>query len=296
MTAGPPLLTRTDDGVDLALFHAAPDRPRDAPPVLLVHGLFGDRTFFYGTGERGLARELSRLGWDGWVAELRGPGRSGAPGKGRAWDFDHWIRRDAPALVRGVLGATGAERLVWLGHSAGGVVGVAFLGTGGDLARRVAGLVLASAPAPTRMGRRMGLLRYPAAAAVIAFTRVLGRFPARALGIGPADEYSGVVEQMMRWSLAPQWKGTDGTNYHESAGGADVPVLALAGAGDRFIAPPEVCAALLEALGGADKTLVVCGCAHGFAEDYDHIPVIVSPGARAEVWPLIGDWLESRFG
>lgn len=296
MTDPAPILTYADDGVALALFHAVPERPRSAPPVLLVHGLFGDRTFFYGTGERGLARELARRGWDAWVAELRGPGRSGAQGRGRAWDFEDWIRRDAPALVRGVLSATGQDRLVWLGHSGGGIIGVAFLGIGGDLGRRVAGLVMASAPAPTRMGVRLGPLRYPVTAASIGLTRLLGRFPARALGVGPADEYSGVVTQLMGWSLAGRWKGTDGTDYDASARRADIPVLALAGAGDRFIAPPEACQTLLGAVGGAEKTFVVCGRAHGFAEDYDHIPLLASIGARREVWPLIAGWLEQRFG
>lgn len=293
MTAGAPLLARADDGVELALFHAAPERPRDGPPVLLVHGTFSNRNFFMGgTEERGLARVLAERGFDAWVAELRGHGRSGALGKRHAWHFEDWIRRDAPALVRGVLDATGRDRLVWLGHSAGGVIAVAFLGTGGDLARRVAGLVLAGAPAPTGLG----VLRYPMAAAVLGVTRTLGRFPARLLGLGPEDEHAGIMEQYMRWNLGRRWIGDDGTDYYANCRRITVPVLALAGGGDWLIAPPSICEDLVGALGSADTTFVCCGRAEGFSEDFDHNRLLVSRAARAEVWPLIADWLESRFG
>jgi len=293
VTAPAPVLTRSDDGVDLPLFHAPPARPRGAPPVLLVHGTFSNRDFFMGrAGERGLARALAQRGFDAWVAELRGHGRSGALGRNSAWHFEDWIRRDAPALVRGVLEATGSDRLVWLGHSAGGVIAVAFLGTGGDLARRVAGLVLAGVPAPTGLG----IFQYPMAAAVLGITRTLGRFPARLIGIGPEDEHAGIMEQWMRWNLRGRWVGDDGTDYFAGCRRITVPVLALAGGGDWLIAPPSVCEDLVDAFASRDATFLTCGRKEGFSEDFDHNRMLVSSTARAEVWPLIADWLESRFG
>ncbi len=289
----PTVFARADDGVELALFHAEPEKPRGAPPVLLVHGTFSNRNFFLGgTTERGLARVLAHAGFDAWVAELRGHGRSGASGRDNAWHFEDWIRRDAPALVRGVLDATGGDRIVWLGHSAGGVIGVGFLGTGGELARRVAGLVLAGAPAPTGLG----ILQYPMAAAILAVTRTLGHFPARLLRLGPEDEHAGIMEQWMRWNLGGRWVGEDGTDYFAACGRITVPVLALAGGGDWLIAPPAACEDLVNAFASTDATFLRCGRAEGFSEDFDHNRLLVSSTARAEVWPLITDWLESRFG
>lgn len=60
MTTAGPIFTRADDGVELALFRAAPERRRSAPPVLLVHGTFSNRTYFLGTQGQGLAHELAR--------------------------------------------------------------------------------------------------------------------------------------------------------------------------------------------------------------------------------------------
>jgi oxygen-independent coproporphyrinogen-3 oxidase len=294
LTDEPALRARADDGVALALYRAAPARPRPAPPVLLVHGTFSNRTFFLGARERGLGRWLAERGYDAWVPELRGHGRSGDAGRQKRWNFEDWIRRDAPALVRAVCEATGRDRVIWLGHSAGGVIGFAFgalrdqAGSGGA----IAGLIAAGAPAPTGLG----VMQYPMAAAGLAVTRLLDRFPARLLGIGPEDEHPGIFAQWMRWNLRGRWLGADGTDYYALTRRVTAPVLGLAGGGDWLIAPPALCEDLVQATGSADRTFLRCGRAEGFVEDYNHHRVIASSSARREIWPLIGDWIEARFG
>jgi predicted alpha/beta hydrolase len=280
--------------VDLALYRAPADPSTErpgAPPLLLVHGTFSNRQFFLGTGERGLARYLAARGYDAWVAELRGHGRSGAVGKASSWQFEDWIRRDAPALLRGVCEATGAARVVWIGHSAGGVIAIAYAGLGAAWSHAIGGIVAAGAPAPYRPGG----WHVPLAAIGYGITRLCGRFPARALGIGPEDEHPGIMAQWMAWNVRGRWIGADGTDYLAHARRVTVPVLALAGAGD-FIAPPAACRALLDELGGTDRTLQVCGRVHGFAENFTHDRMLVSTPAREEVWPRIAAWIGERFG
>jgi len=290
----PPLLTRTDDGVDLALYHVRPDpaaRRGGAPPVLMVHGTFSNRRFFLGAGERGLARYLAGLGYDTWVAELRGHGRSGDLGKASDWHFEDWIRHDAAALLRGVKGATGSNRVLWIGHSAGGVIAVAWAGLGESESSTIAGLVLAGAPHPARPGA----WHAPLAAIGYGITRLFGRFPARAIGIGPEDEHAGIMGQWMAWNVRGRWVGRDGTDYLANARRITVPVLALAGAGD-LIAPPSACRALLETLGSTDRTMIIGGRRFGFAENFNHDRIMISSSAREQVWPRIAAWIGERFG
>ena len=287
-----PLKVMADDGVELALWRRLPDEPapRRAMPVLLVHGTFSNRNFFLGTGERGLAHYLASRGFDAWVAELRGHGRSGAAGKQSAWRFEDWILRDAPALLRGVRDATGSERVAWIGHSAGGVIAVAYAGLGAELSPVVGGLVMAAAPAPTRPGA----WHVPLAAAGAGITRLLGRFPARALRIGPEDEQPGIMQQWMGWNVRGRWIGDSGTDYLANARRIGVPALALAGSRD-LIAPAGTCRALLETLGSSDRTFLTCGRATGFSENFSHNRLLVSTPAREQVWPRIASWLEARF-
>ncbi len=286
---GPALTIRADDGVELAVYRS--DGGGGGLPLLMVHGTFSNRTFFFGREERGLGWYLAARGFDVWVAELRGHGRSGDAGLRERWDFEDWIRRDAPALVGAVCAATGHDRLVWVGHSAGGVIGYALAGLGRKESDAIAALVTAGSPAPTGLGP----LQYPMAAAGLTLTRLLGRFPARLLGIGPEDEHPGIFSQWMRWNLRGRWHGDDGTDYFANARRIETPVLALAGGGDRFIAPPALCRDLAWATSSVDRTVVVCGRAGRFSENYNHHRLIASSPAREEVWPLIGDWIAARF-
>jgi len=286
-----PVRAVCDDGVALALYHARPAAPRPTPPLLLVHGTFSNRNFFLGQRERGLARFLAEHGFDAWVAELRGHGRSGTAGRAAAWRFEDWIRRDAPALVGQVFAETGADRLVWIGHSAGGIIGLGYAGLGEPRSRAIAGLVAIASPAPTGLG----VMQVPLARAAYGITRVMGRFPARMIGIGPEDEHRGIMQQWMRWNISGQWRGDDGTDYFANCASITIPILALAGGGDWAIAPPALCEDLVNATASTDRTFIACGRAEGFAEDYNHNRVVVSASARREVWPLIADWIESRF-
>jgi predicted alpha/beta hydrolase len=286
----PDAVLRAADGVELALWRSPPEGAARRTPLLLVHGTFSNRQFFHGAGVRGLSGALAARGWDAWVAELRGHGRSGATAVRRNWRFEDWIRHDAPALVRGVLERTASASLAWIGHSAGGIIGLAHAGLRGADAG-IAGLVVAGAPAPT------GLSPMPKLLARLGWgiATLVGRFPARALRIGPEDEHAGVFGQWMRWNVRGEWHGDDGTDYFAQLRRVTAPVLALAGGGDHLVAPPRTCAALLAACGSADRTFIRCGRADGFRENYGHNRVLVSRGARAEVWPLIADWLERRF-
>jgi predicted alpha/beta hydrolase len=296
LPAVPPIPTRVvtaDDGIELALYRSRPSSPRPAaPPLLFVHGTFSNRHFFLGAHERGLASWCAERGFDAWVAELRGHGRSGEHGRASSWHFEDWIRLDAPALIGGVLAATGAEQLVWIGHSAGGIIGIAYAGLRAARSAAIAGLVTAGSPAPTGLH----LAQFPVLGAGLVVTRLVGRFPARFLRIGPEDEHRGIMEQWVRWNLGRRWVGTDGTDYYANCAHIRVPQLALAGGGDWLIAPPALCAELLHASGSADRTFRRCGRAEGFAEDFNHDRLVISTAARRQVWPLIAEWMEARFG
>lgn len=285
------LTTMTRDGVELALHRAEPlMNGKSAPPVLMVHGTFSNRNFFLGGGSRGMATFLAQHGYDAWVAELRGHGRSGAAGLMQQWNFEHWIRHDAPALIQGVLSATNSRSVIWLGHSAGGAIGLAYAGLGEALSGAIAGLVMLATPAPTRPGA----WHVPLAAIGYGITRMVGRFPARALRIGPSDEHAGIMSQWLSWNVRGRWSGTDDTDFLANARQVRAPVLAVAGSGD-FIAPPSACRRLLDAVGSGDKALVVCGRRSGFSRRYSHNRLVISNPARREVWPVITDWLEQRF-
>ena len=107
-------------------------------PLLLCHGLGANRFNLDFDAELSLARYLAAAGHDVWLLELRGRGPRPRPRLPRGtWTFDDELRDEATLAVRTVRERTGASRLVWVGHSKGGLLGLAYaaleLGAPGSL-------------------------------------------------------------------------------------------------------------------------------------------------------------------
>lgn len=282
---------RTADGLDLAVHRVGSP---DGMPVVCVHGTFSNHTYWVGTRGSGFARALAARGFEAWVVDLRGHGRSPRPGRRDAWDFEDWARHDVAATLESALEharGAGHRGVFAVGHSAGGAALLMALCADAHLRAGVHGLVTAGTPLPWVQGfRGMG------ARAIRAASTLLGRFPARLLGLGPEDELPGVMRQWMGWNLRGRLVGRDGTDYGSRLALIEQPYLGLAGADDRMFAPPHACRALHDRLGSVDRSLVVCGRAQGFGTDYGHPDLIASRAARDEVWPVVLDWIERRAG
>lgn len=120
----------TEDGHRLALTEVAAGSGRfsSAPPVLLIHGFAQNRRAFL---DGPLPDLLLSRGMAVFVGELRGHGLSradlmGRPFGGRRTLRDH-LALDLPALIKRVLEVTGAAQVHYMGHSMGGLVGLACL-------------------------------------------------------------------------------------------------------------------------------------------------------------------------
>lgn len=280
---------RGADGVEVALHRVRGERPAAGPPLLLVPGTFSTRLFWLGAKAQGFGVALARAGFDPWVLEPRGHGASDRP---PSWTIDEWIRLDAPAAVERVLQETGGAGVVWVGHSAGGVVGAAFAGSDDPLAAHLSALVLLGAPGP---GGLRGVRRLGARALMLGAAVAPGiRWPGRRIGLGPETEPGHLIRDWMRWNVSGRWRSESGYDYLAGLSSVRVPLLGIAGAGDTLLAPPAAVRDLLQRFGSADRTLIVAGRRQGFSIDYDHPGLVIGRPAREEIWPRIVDWLGSR--
>jgi predicted alpha/beta hydrolase len=192
----------TADGTCVAVHRLETATAPHGLPVLLAAGTFTSRMFWLGTRQQGFAYHLAEAGFDTWILEPRGRGSSDRPPH---WTIDDWIRFDAPAAVAEVIRTSGHERLLWVGHSAGGVVGAAMAASGNPVADRLGGLVLLGAPGPDglRGGRRLGAWTALLLSAAIPFIH----WPGRSLGLGPEREPGRLVRDWMWWNLSRRWRG-----------------------------------------------------------------------------------------
>ena len=112
----------TDDGVRLALTEVV--GPAGGPAFLLVAGFAQNRRAFL---EGGLPAALVRRGARVFVGELRGHGQSREAAVPPRWTIHSHVRSDLPALTERVRALTRTETLHFVGHSMGGLIGLASL-------------------------------------------------------------------------------------------------------------------------------------------------------------------------
>jgi len=281
----------TEDGVELAVTRLDAGAGRAAgEPVVLVHGTFCQRSFWVSDKGLGLGPYLRERGYDVWIPEARGHGRSPRDRRFRAWSAEDQMRFDLPTVQRLVAEETRRDAH-WIGHSWGGVAVMGSVGADWLRTERMCSAVILGANITE--GDEWLKKTLPRTAAWVLLT-VLGRVPSAVFGLGPEPESRGYMLDFLRWKGPDaDWRTADGRDYWDGIRRAKVPLLAFAAANDTMDPVPG-CRFLFDAVGSDDKEWILLGTARGFSKDYGHIEMIVSKEARAEVWPRIGDWLDAH--
>ena len=140
------LEARTADGTRLALHRwpATPGGRGRGAPIILCHGVSCNARTFGVDEDLPMARWLADEGFDVFALDLRGAGESERGGPG-ARGFDAYVDLDAPAAIEAVCAHTGAARVLWVGHSMGGLIGYQLVADAATRSR-VAGLVTLGSP------------------------------------------------------------------------------------------------------------------------------------------------------
>lgn len=238
----------TADGVQLALRRFGP-RGSGRGAALLLHAMMVDGRYL-----RRLAEQLAADGLDAFVLDWRGHGASVPPDPRRdRWTFDDYVAFDLPCAQAAAARAAGCEpdQVALCGHSLGGLVAAAALGTGAVRAPRLA--LLATSvwlPGPDGpLARRAIMALYRGVA------RALGRAPIRALRLGTDDEQLGYVEQLTDWARTGRWTSRLGVDYAAALPAIAAPTRAWVGTADRLCRPADA-RAIVERIPGATLATV----------------------------------------
>lgn len=120
-------------GVSLRLYRLKPGGTVFPKPVLLTHGYGVHSGVFDVEPSHSLARHLVEKGFEVWMADTRGSGESSPESLTDlpAWhfSFDDMVHVDMPVVIDFMLQKSGAAQFHWIGHSFGGPIILAYLGT-----------------------------------------------------------------------------------------------------------------------------------------------------------------------
>ncbi|MGC9197081.1 MAG: alpha/beta fold hydrolase [Syntrophobacteraceae bacterium] len=270
----------------LALHHTPPAPSTTAnTEVILTHGAFSN-----GGLCSGLAGYLASMGYGCWVLDWRGHGESGAAPVHTTMECA--ARFDVPATLQAVSERVGPAPVFWIGHSGGGLIAAMWAARNPELANsRLRGLVMLGSQAylaGERLRNRL-IIRF-----LDLFMAVTRSAPGHYFGMGPEPENPVLMRQWCRWNLEGKFVGQDGFDYLAALTQVQIPVLALSGAADTFIAPTEGCRRLAYGFKGPDIGFHQCGVATGFLENYTHGRLILSKPASLEIWPMLAEWMGKR--
>jgi pimeloyl-ACP methyl ester carboxylesterase len=319
----------TDDGWRIHLHRYRPAGPPEEvkAPVLFVHGMGANR-FNFDLNERlSLARWTAARGYDSWVVELRGRGLSPVPEGIKAdWDFEDFLHRDVRKAVSFVREQTG-QPMHWVGHSMGGMLGVAFAEIYGEADLR--SLVLFGTPLifgrrqlmiklwglaaqmhrfmPTldqeKWGRRMLPLMSRSSKALDFFLRFLANpdnvddqtIP-EIFNKLVTNESPRIILQFSDWVRSGEFRSVDrSVSYSARLGLLRCPCMFVCGVND-LMAPPKYTRRQVKRLGSRQVRLVVLSRKNGFGADYGHGDLMIGAQAPDEVYPLVTRWFDQLGG
>jgi polyhydroxyalkanoate synthase len=322
----------TSDGWLLTVEHVppAPGTTRHARPVILCHGVLSNHRFFEVEGEESLAAVLSREGFDVWLVDMRGRSDAGAPGwyfghHTYDYDIDNFIHEDMDALLGYVVAQTGARDVAWVGHSLGGMIAYARLGTTGD--PRIGALVTVGSPGffpplsrhmlrfyelrgaldlvpvlPAEpLARLDGELALPIAPGILEDTIFVRKsIPPETYRLLEKAAVSNAakpeMKQFLRGVRVNEFVSRDGSvSYTAGLSAIRTPTLVVVGRVDE-LADPLVGREVFERLASSDKELVVAGRGEGFSTDFGHVDLLIGGPAHREIFPRIVSWLKGHDG
>jgi len=301
------LPVRTRDGWTLYLGRRHPRGEPRRPPVLLVHGIAMNRQAFdFGVERYSVAAFLSRAGFDCFTLDLRGHGRS-RRGPTRRWNLDTYLREDLPAAFQAIRAATGADEVLYVGHSQGAILGMAACAL---YPERIAALVALAGPAwfdvQPRLAKLVKLRHLGLGRGLRELALMVAPFSGywhpppfdlsvnmrnverpiyrRLLANAIEDLQPGVLEQFALFVRENSFRSQDGeVDYRALLPACGQPALFVSAEKDG-LAPPAVVEAAFRAWGGP-KRYWSCG------RDYGHTDLILGRNAPEVVFPLIRDFL-----
>lgn len=313
---------RCPDGVRVSVkrFHPPGGADHKALPVLCIPGLGADSHNFDAPAPSGFATYLAEQGFDTWVVDLRGTGLSDV--ERERWSditFDDLVHQDLVSVIEHVLESSGKEQLHLVGHSMGGMLIYATLGT-----TRVASQVRSAVALCAPVGFAQGL-HFPRAIRPLlkigdyipgihagrlmrltaplllrrgsrGFTAHLApsdnvdeRYVRRVAHRTVQDVPRGLLLQFRDWVTKDRFCSKDGRlDYRARMAGITTPTLVVAAPKDKMASPRSVMRAR-ELLANAD--VMVCSERQGFSTDYGHIDVIFGRRAHDEIFPRLSRFL-----
>lgn len=268
---------------------------KSTTPIFLLHGYFEDSKIFYSKSMKGLAPFLAENGFDVFVCDLPGKGKS-LPQVGKGFEHSQYdiIVHDIPKYLEYIRKVTGKQDLHIGAHSWGGVDVLAYMARFED--KHVKSIFTFGSK------RRINVKGWHKLVAINFGWNFIGRLSlvskgyvsAKMLGLGGVNEPKAYYEQTDKWVKEKDWiDPVDHFDYHKAFEKVHLPpTLYITGEDDKILGNPVDVKALMDETGPNQPTVYkVIGKSSGYQNNYDHINLLTHPDAREEHFKLVLEFL-----
>jgi poly(3-hydroxyalkanoate) synthetase len=322
----------TDDNWRIALEHFPPlkDSTLKKYPVILCHGLIGTRNYWKQNEEESLVYSLQKEGYDVYILDLRGRETAGSPsflfGKNKynQVNFDKFVKYDVDRAIKFVLENSGKSKVNWIGHSMGGMVVYARIGTLGE--ERIANLVTLGSPFlfpfTTKKVKFLNNFNFAVTFLPSVPANTVSNFESKT-GIriftnelfldlfynkdnlsteqerrlfqhGSSNESTEVFRQFSGAVKTGEFKSIDeSVNYTANLKNIQTPSLIIAGRRDH-LGTPSIVRHVYENISSKDKSFLILSKTENHSDDYGHVDLVNGKGILSDTNPNIIYWLNER--
>jgi len=274
--------------------------------VFMLHGEAESGRVFYDSKSKGLAWYLANQGYEVFVADLGGRGRSLVPdGDMSTLSVQQIIHSAVPKLLQAIANTPveegdetyfGCGADIWIGHGFGTVMLSAAWASMPDYLRTAQQMIFFSGRRRVTNQKRLSQL----------FNTLLGHplmqkwvsrcnsFPAKKLGIGSANESVGWYANYLNWMTNPRWLGEEGIDYARNLLVKPLPpILHLAAQQEGVCANLRDVRSFINELGPHDARLMVYDKVGDTNRAHNHLSMLLDTSAEHDIFPDLADWLQS---
>ena len=322
---GESLWAETKDGRKIhIMFFKGEEKKKRNFPVILCHGLGAQGRYWYFDDELSWPKKLNDEGFDVFVPDLRGVGKTGGP---YDFSFEDYIY-DVEAILEKVLKVEGVDKAHWVGHSMGGMVIYLSVSRNPQIQKKLKSFTAISSPytiwGPWELWKIthknyenlsqffkkvdsipfstfsysfsiFGDIIYP----ILKITKLIYlenfvwnldnvprdiRKKAMRYATGPVS--TRVLEKFSRVFLGYE-------DFNFSFKKFKVPALFIVGTKDYLASPPTVKLAYSRA-SSENKKFILAGVGEGFQTDYGHVDITASKLATEEIFSQVLNFIKEN--
>jgi len=271
------------------------ENKKEKTPIFMLHGSMEDGRIFYTLKEKGIAPFLAKRGYDVYVLDKRGRGKS-SPKISRKSKYSQKevLFEDIPAVLKKIE-ELNPNKQIWMAHSWGGVLMNAYLARNPEYINKIKKSVYwGSKRRIATINKERFTQIYLMWGLVFRLTsKFYGYLPAKELNFGADNEPRKEYLQTIPWVSQRKWiDKCDKFNYSKALKNLELPhTLYISGKNDKILGNPKDVKLLMKESGTGLKSEMLLSQQNGNLHDYDHINMLVHKDAPIDQFIKVYEWL-----